>query len=108
MLPDAVRMIARIWRGRVRAHDLASYTAYIDATGIRDYKATPGNRGAYMLSHLEGDEAAVVTLSFWDSIDAIRSFAGDDVTLARYYPRDREYLLDFPERVEQYEVYESS
>ena len=61
-------MIARIWRGRVRAHDLASYAAYVDAT----------------------------------------AFAGDDVTLARYYPRDREYLLDFPQRVEQYEVYESS
>lgn len=101
-------MIARIWRGRVRASDLASYTAYIDATGIRDYKATAGNRGAHMLSHVEGNEAIVVTLSFWDSIDAIRAFAGDDVSVARYYPRDREYLLDFPKRVEHYEVYESS
>lgn len=101
-------MIARIWRGRIRARDLASYLAYIDATGMRDYKAIPGNRGASMLSHVEGDEAAVITLSFWDSLDAIRQFAGDDMTLARYYPRDREYLLEFPERVEQYEVYEST
>jgi heme-degrading monooxygenase HmoA len=99
-------MIARVWRGRIRASDLQAYATYIDSTGIVDYKSTPGNRGAYFLSHVDGDEAHVVTLSFWDSLASIRAFAGDDVTLARYYPRDREYLLDFPERVEHFEVFD--
>jgi len=38
-------MIARIWRGAVRADDAAAYASYIQQTGIEAYKATPGNRG---------------------------------------------------------------
>ena len=100
-------MIARIWRGRVRANDLNEYVRYVASTGIEEYKATPGNRGAYLFSRTEGDVAHVVTLSFWESLESIRSFAGPDATLARYYPLDERYLLDFPERVEHFEIYGS-
>jgi heme-degrading monooxygenase HmoA len=98
-------MIARIWRGRVRASDVVAYQRYIAQTGLRDYRSTQGNRGAYILTRVEGDVAHVITLSVWDNLESIRAFAGDDVTLARYYPEDQRYLLDFPKRVEHYEVY---
>jgi heme-degrading monooxygenase HmoA len=97
-------MIARIWRGRIRASDVDAYRTYIGATGLVDYRETAGNRGAYMFTRVDGDIAHVVTLSFWDALDSIRAFAGDDVTRARYYPEDERYLLDFPERVEHFEV----
>jgi len=99
-------MIARIWQGRIRARDLDEYRSYIAATGIADYRATPGNRGAQILARVDFEVAHVITLSFWDSIESIRAFAGDDVTRARYYPQDEKFLLDFPERAEHFDVLE--
>lgn len=98
-------MIARIWRGRIRASDVHAYRAYIADTGLTDYRATPGNCGADMLTRVDGDIAHVITLSFWDELDSIRAFAGEDVTRARYYPEDERFLLDFPERVEHFDVF---
>ena len=97
-------MIARIWRGRVRASDLAEYRDYIARTGLADYQTTAGNRGAYMLTNVVGAVGHVVTLSFWVDLDSIRAFAGDDITKARYYPEDERFLLDFPEFVEHFDV----
>lgn len=97
-------MIARIWHGRTRAADAAAYTEYIARTGIPDYRATPGNRGAWMLRRTEGDVAHFVTLSFWDSLDSIRNFAGNDVEIARYYPEDDRFLLEKEPSVTHYEV----
>lgn len=99
-------MIARIWQGRIRAQDVDEYRSYIASTGIADYRATPGNRGAQMLTRVDGDVAHVITLSFWDSVDSIRAFAGEDVTRARYYPQDEKFLLDFPEHAEHFDVLE--
>jgi heme-degrading monooxygenase HmoA len=97
-------MIARIWQGRIRACDVEEYRAYISATGLVDYRSTPGNLGAEMLTRVDGDVAHVITLSFWNNLESIHAFAGADVTRARYYPEDARFLLDFPERVEHYDV----
>ena len=104
--PEAVRKprIARIWRGRVRKELTEKYRAYIAGTGLADYRKTPGNHGAYMLTAPREDYGEVITLSFWDSRDSISAFAGDDIERARYYPEDEAYLLDFPERVEHYDI----
>jgi len=99
-------MIARIWRGRVRASDVEPYRAYIAATGLADYRKTPGNCGAYMLTRTDGDVAHVVTVSLWSDLDSITAFAGHDISRARYYPEDGHYLLDFPEHVEHFDVTE--
>jgi heme-degrading monooxygenase HmoA len=88
----------------VRASDLAEYRRYIGATGLADYKATPGNCGAYMLSRSDGTTGTVITLSFWDSYESIARFAGENYERARYYPQDERFLLEFPETVEHYEV----
>jgi heme-degrading monooxygenase HmoA len=97
-------MIARIWRGRIRASDVTAYREYIGATGLVDYRATPGNQGAYMLTRIGGETAHVITLSLWDRLESIRAFAGDDLTRARYYPQDERFLLEFPEHVEHFDV----
>lgn len=97
-------MIARIWHGRTRAADLAAYRGYVERTGIPDYRETPGNRGAWLLTRIEGDVAHFVTLSFWDSLEAVRAFAGEDVEKARYYEEDKKYLLEFEPDVMHYEV----
>jgi heme-degrading monooxygenase HmoA len=97
-------VIARLWRGRVRSELLDEYRTYVTQTGLPDYLATPGNRGAYVLTRNTPAHGEVITLSFWDSYEAIENFAGIPCDRARYYPRDREFLLDFPERVEHFDV----
>ena len=83
-------MIARIWRGTVRTEDADEYARYISDTGFAEYGRTPGNRGAWMLRRDEGGETEFITLSMWDSSDAIKAFAGEDIEAAVLYPRGRE------------------
>ena len=86
-------MIARMWRGVVRREDADEYTDYINDTGIAEYTQTPGNRGAWMLRRDEGGETEFITLSMWDSRDAIKAFAGEDIEAAVLYPEDEKYLI---------------
>jgi heme-degrading monooxygenase HmoA len=87
-------MIARTWRGWTRREDAAEYVAYLEQTGIPAYRATAGNRGAWILRHEDGDRTEFVTLSFWDSLDAVKAFAGDDVERAVFYDEDERFLVD--------------
>lgn len=98
-------LILRKWTGVIRTADEGAYVAYIEDTGLSDYAATPGNRGVQMLLRALGDgRTEVTTLSWWDSLDAIRGFAGEDIDLARYYPEDDQFLLARPEHVEHHRV----
>ena len=70
-------MIARTWREWVRTVDRTAYVAYIDGTGIAEYRRTPGNCGAWMLTRdLDDGRTEIVTLSFWESVEPIRHNAG--------------------------------
>jgi heme-degrading monooxygenase HmoA len=97
-------MIARIWAGATRAADGDAYLDYLHATGFPEYRATPGNRGVLALRRVVGDRAEFVLLSLWDSEEAIRRFAGDDIEQAVFYPEDERVLIDRGERVRHYEV----
>jgi heme-degrading monooxygenase HmoA len=98
-------IILRRWSSRIRTTDRAAYAAYIEETGVADYLAVAGNLGCEMLMRDLGDGITeVTTLSWWQSMDAIRGFAGEDVGRARYYPEDDRFLLEKPEVVEHYDV----
>ncbi|HMB89816.1 MAG TPA: antibiotic biosynthesis monooxygenase [Rhodothermales bacterium] len=97
-------MIARTWHGAVPAEKADTYHAFLLRTGVPDYQATPGNRGVYVLRRAEGDLAHFLLVTFWDDLDAIRAFAGEDVLRARYYPEDDDFLTDKEPFVTHYEV----
>jgi heme-degrading monooxygenase HmoA len=97
-------VIARTWRGWTRTEDADAYAAYIEETGMRAYRATEGNRGAWMLCRDDGTRTEFVTLSFWDSLDAVRAFAGDDVERAVFYPEDDRFLVEREQTVRHYTV----
>lgn len=84
--------IMREWRGVIRRSHREEYVAYIESTGLARYRAVDGNRGAVVaVRDLDEDRTEVVTLSWWDSFDSIRGFAGIDIDLARYYPLPRSF-----------------
>jgi heme-degrading monooxygenase HmoA len=64
----------------------------------------PGNLSVHILERADGEITHFVTMSFWESIDAIKGFAGNDVNSAKYYPEDRDFLLEFEPHVVHYEV----
>lgn len=97
-------MIARTWRGATRAADANAYVEYLHATGLKAYRDTPGNRGAFCFRRIVGDRAEFVTLSLWDSEMAIKAFAGDDIERAVYYPEDDQFLVERGPHVEHFEV----
>jgi heme-degrading monooxygenase HmoA len=87
-------VIARTWRGWTRTEDADEYVRYLQETGIPGYRQTAGNRAAYILRREVGDRTEFVTLTFWDSLDSIKGFAGQDVETAVFYPEDERFLID--------------
>jgi heme-degrading monooxygenase HmoA len=99
-------MIARIWRGATAADRAQEYLEYLKQTGVADYTVTPGNHGVQILHRTEGDRTDFTILSYWESMDAIKAFAGDQPEVSRYYPEDDEYLIDKQPNVEHHQVAE--
>jgi heme-degrading monooxygenase HmoA len=97
-------VIARVWYGRTRARDYDAYLAYLEESGVVELERTPGNRGVMVLRRLDADEAEFGVISFWDSLDAVKAFAGEDYEKAKYYPEDERFLLDQDPHVLHFEV----
>lgn len=97
-------MIARIWHGITPKSKADEYAEYLNKTGVRDYQATEGNRAVHVLRRIEGEQAHFLIVTFWDSMEALKKFAGEVVEKARYYPEDEDFLLEFEEKVTHYEV----
>ena len=97
-------MIARLWHGRVRHGQADAYAAFLAERAIPDYRSVAGNLGVRILRRDADDAVHFVTLSFWESEDAIQAFAGDDLLKAKYYPEDADYLLEYEPQVMHYAV----
>jgi len=102
-------MIARVWSGVVPREKAEKYGSYLldSDFGVMDYCRTPGNRGAWLLRRGEGERVRFMLVSFWESREAIQAYAGPDIEAARYFPYDRECLLDPEPDVAHYEVLEA-
>ena len=87
-------MLARLWHGRVPSVKADVYEAYLNRTGVPDYVATPGNRGAWVLRRTDGDATHFLIVTLWESEAAIEAFAGVPIDRARYYPEDDDFLLE--------------
>ena len=99
-------MIARIWHGRTKTSDADVYRQYVIETGIIGYRSINGNLGAQIWQQQEGDITHTCTISWWDSYESIRAFAGDDYEKAKYYEEDKNYLFEFESTVQHYECYD--
>ncbi|MCW3117329.1 MAG: antibiotic biosynthesis monooxygenase [Chitinophagaceae bacterium] len=101
-------MITRIWHGKTKTTDAVIYREFVIATGIKDYIATKGNKGAQIWQWTEGDITHIWTVSWWDHVESIKAFAGGDIEKAKYYDEDKKYLLGFEPRVQHYETFDFS
>ena len=97
-------MIVRLWHGRVPTPKAASYREFLNARALPDYRSVPGNISVHVLERAETDITHFVTMTIWQNMDAIRGFAGADPEVAKYYPEDAGFLLEYEPRVVHYEV----
>jgi len=106
--PDAKtktkRLIARLWHGRTLTAKADEYEKYLDATGVKKILATDGNHGVEVLRHTDGAKTDFIVISYWESLDAVKRFAGADYQKAVIMPRDAEFLIEVEPGVAHYEV----
>ncbi|MCP6762444.1 MAG: antibiotic biosynthesis monooxygenase [Fischerella sp. CENA71] len=98
------RAIARIWHGRTLSSKADEYYAYLKEAGIKKIESIPGNLGAQVFRRTSGNITDFTVISYWESLDAIRKFAGNDIEKTRFLPRDKEYLLELEPNVKHFEV----
>src|SRR5262245_13725161 len=98
-------MIARLWHGWADPSKADEYETLLRAEvlpGIE--RRIPGFRGVYLLRHEGAGEVEFVTLTLWDSVDAVREFAGEDYEAAVVPPEAQRLLSRFDERSVHYET----
>jgi len=97
-------MIVRMWHGRVPTSKAQAYRAFLNERAIPDYQSVAGNISVSILERREGEVTHFITMTFWENLEVIKGFAGDDPELAKYCPEDKDFLLEFEPRVLRYEV----
>jgi len=100
------KIITRIWHGVTRRQHADEYLEYVIKTGVAGYKKTPGNLGVEILRRIDGDRCHFWTVTKWDSYENIKKFASEDYERARYYPKDKKYLLEFEPSVIHCETFD--
>jgi len=97
-------MIVRMWHGRTPTGKAEAYKDFLNVRAIPDYRSVKGNISVHILERQEGEITHFITLTFWESPEAIKGFAGENIEAAKYYPEDQDYLLEFEPMVVHYEV----
>ena len=98
-------MIARNWHGTVKEADFDAYAEFLIEKAIPDYQQTEGFVKLTFLKSRRDGVGHFKLITYWESLEVIRNFAGDELDRAKYYEEDQQYLLYFEERVEHYEVF---
>ncbi|MDQ3281013.1 MAG: antibiotic biosynthesis monooxygenase [Acidobacteriota bacterium] len=96
-------IVAREWKGRVAPARADEYYAYL-SEGVKKMRTIPGYLGVEILRRDEPSAVGFTVISYWESREVIKAYAGEDIEKPHHLPRDREMLLELPERVLHYDV----
>jgi len=99
--------IARVWHGKTPREKADAYEKYL-AGAITKFPSIKGNLG-YQLMRIDGGPdgdqyTEFQVISYWESLDAIHAYAGQDIRRTRDLPRDREFLVGMEPNVRNYEL----
>ena len=87
--------IGRMWRGWTNSDQADGYEAVFRGVVLPELRDVAGCRGAYLLRHDDADGTEFVTLTLFDSLDAVRAFAGEQFETAVISKEARAVLRDF-------------
>jgi heme-degrading monooxygenase HmoA len=97
-------MIARIWHGYTKPENADAYEAMLKPEVLPGISGVKGYLGSYFLRRERDSEVEFVTILLWESLDALRNFAGPSYETAVVPPERRKVLSRFDERSSHYEV----
>lgn len=100
-------MIARIWHGRTSIENFETYTRFLQEVAVPDYKKTKGFVSLSFLKQIENAAGHFTLITYWENLEVIKNFGGEDYEKAKYYPEDDGFLLEFEENVQHHEVFAS-
>lgn len=101
-------MIARHWRGWTELGNADAYETFLRRKVLPGLKAIEGYRGGYLLRADGPDEVEFVVINLFDSLDAVKRFAGPDYTVAVFEPEARKLLSRIETAARHYEVREAT
>lgn len=97
-------MIARIWRGRASLDNAPHYSRHATERVFPSLADLPGHRGAYLLTRETDGHVEFLAVTLWESINAIKAFAGENAEIAVVEPEARAVLSDYDDFARHYEV----
>jgi hypothetical protein len=97
-LPTRQPSIARIWRGRTPRARADEYEVYNYEAGIKPLLTKA--LGVQTFREDRENETEFMTISYWESVEALGSFTGGDPTKVHHLERDAEFLTELPEKVQ--------
>ncbi len=101
-------MIVRMWHGMVDASKADEYAEFMKERAVPDYSSVKGLRKLLFLRDDKSDVTHFLLVTHWDSIEAVKKFAGENPEIAKYYPEDDDYLLEKEKTSALYEVFYES
>ncbi len=107
-MSSARSSILRIWHGRTPRSRADAYAQFLLERAVPDYRSVAGNLEVRIVRRDDGEVTHFLTVTRWSNEEAIRAFAGDDVLAAKYYPEDRDFLLELEPQVVHYSVVEAA
>ncbi|MDR7274860.1 antibiotic biosynthesis monooxygenase [Catenuloplanes atrovinosus] len=97
-------MIARVWRGWLRAQDADGYDRHYRAEVLSTLRAVNGFAGARLMRRAVGDEVEFLSITYFADMDAVRRFAGDDPEIPVIAEAVRDLFIRYDTLVRHYEV----
>lgn len=97
-------MIVRVWRGRVAASNEKAYMEHLTRRVFPAFRTIGGFLGGSLLKEQRADGVEFMVITRWASMDAIRMFAGSNVTQAVIEPAALTILVDYDRTVKHYEL----
>lgn len=97
-------MISRLWHGWTSRENADAYEDLLRTRILPGIHQVEGYKGAYLLRRDVGDSVEFVTVTFFESMEAVRAFAGDDYEVAVVPPEARKLLSRFDQRSKHYET----
>jgi heme-degrading monooxygenase HmoA len=97
-------VIARVWHGRSKPEHADAYEAMLKPELLPGVGKVKGFRHSYLLRRDAGDEVEFITVMFWDSLEAIKAFAGPDYETSIIPEERKQYLSYHDPRAKHYEV----
>jgi heme-degrading monooxygenase HmoA len=99
-----MKVVALMGQCRTLTAKADEYYAYLKQAGIDKIELIEGNLGAQVLRRTDGNITEFTVISYWESREAIKKFAGDDIEKTHFLPKDSQYLLELEPKVKHFDV----